>query len=217
MLPLRDANPSRRFPVVTVTLIAINVLIFLYQLTLPEDELYAQALVPYNVTHGFNTAVALTFLSSMFMHGGLLHIGGNMLYLWIFGDNVEDVMGPVRYVVFYLLAGIAAALSQVLVTPDTRIPMVGASGAIAGVLGAYLLLFPGARILTFFPYFFFFEVPAYVILIYWFVLQLIRGAATSLAEAAGGGVAWWAHVGGFVAGLALVKIVAFPSSAPLRH
>jgi hypothetical protein len=227
VIPLRDANPSRGTPLVTVALIALNTLVFVYELTLPQAGLqrlvFTFGMVPERLTTfatdpnvSFGDAT-LPFLTSMFLHGDWLHLLGNMWFLWIFGDNVEDYLGHARFLLFYLLCGLAASVAHLAFNWNSTIPTLGASGAIAGVLGAYLLLFPGARILTFFPYFFFFEVPAYVILIYWFVLQLIRGAATSLAEAAGGGVAWWAHVGGFVAGLALVKIVAFPSSAPLRH
>lgn len=208
MLPLRDVNPSRRVPVVTIAFIAINILVFLYQQTLSEEELYALALVPFQVTHRFNLGVALTFFSSMFMHANVLHIGGNMLYLWIFGDNVEDAMGHVRYIVFYLLAGIAAAFSQILVTPNTRIPMIGASGAIAGVLGSYLLLYPNARILSMVIMFYFIrlvEVPAYILLGLWFILQFFTGFASFGAEETGG-VAVFAHIGGFVFGLLTVKL-----------
>ncbi|MER3513333.1 MAG: rhomboid family intramembrane serine protease, partial [Chloroflexota bacterium] len=209
MLPLRDVNPSRRVPVVTITFIAINILVFLYQQTLSEEEQYALALVPFQVTHRFNLDVALTFFSSMFMHANLLHIGGNMLYLWIFGDNVEDAMGHVRYILFYLLSGVAAALSQILVTPNTRIPMIGASGAIAGVLGGYLLLYPNARILSMVIMFYFIrlvEVPAYILLGLWFILQFFTGFASFGTAGETGGVAVFAHIGGFVFGLLTVKL-----------
>lgn len=209
MLPLRDVNPSRRVPVVTIAFIAINILVFLYQQTLSEEELYALALVPFQVTHRFNLGVALTFFSSMFMHASLLHIGGNMLYLWIFGDNVEDAMGHVRYILFYLLSGVAAALSQILVTPNTRIPMIGASGAIAGVLGGYLLLYPNARILSMVIMFYFIrlvEVPAYILLGLWFILQFFTGFASFGTAGETGGVAVFAHIGGFVFGLLTVKL-----------
>lgn len=209
MLPLRDVNPSRRVPVVTIAFIAINILVFLYQQTLSEEELYALALVPYQITHRFNLGEALTFFSSMFMHANVLHIGGNMLYLWIFGDNIEDAMGHIRYIVFYLLAGIAAALSQILVTPNTRIPMIGASGAIAGVLGGYLLLYPNARILSMVIMFYFIrlvEVPAYILLGLWFILQFFTGFASFGAAGETGGVAVFAHIGGFVFGLLTVKL-----------
>lgn len=209
MLPLRDVNPSRRLPVVTITFIVINILVFLYQQTLSEEELYTLALVPFQVTHRFNLGVALTFFSSMFMHANLLHIGGNMLYLWIFGDNVEDAMGHVRYILFYLLSGVAAALSQILVTPNTRIPMIGASGAIAGVLGGYLLLYPNARILSMVIMFYFIrlvEVPAYILLGLWFILQFFTGFASFGTAGETGGVAVFAHIGGFVFGLLTVKL-----------
>jgi hypothetical protein len=221
MIPLRDANPSRGVPLVTLALIALNTLVFLYELTLPQARLqrlvFTFGLVPERLTTfaarpdiSFGDAT-LPFLTSMFLHGDWLHLLGNMWFLWIFGDNVEDHLGHLRFLLFYLLCGLAASMAHLVFNWNSTIPTLGASGAIAGVLGAYLLLFPGARILTLVPVFFVWlmELPAYVILIYWFVLQVLRGAATSLAETtAGGGVAWWAHVGGFVAGLALVKIVA---------
>jgi membrane associated rhomboid family serine protease len=211
MLPLRDTNPSRRFPVATVTLIAINVLVFLYQQTISEEEFRSLALVPFALTHNFSLEVALTLFSSMFMHAGLLHIGGNMLYLWIFGDNIEDALGWAHYLIFYFLGGIAAALAQVLVTPNTTIPMVGASGAIAGVLGGYLLLYPHARILSAVTLLFFIrliEVPAYILLGLWFVLQFFSGVATFETAGQSGGVAVFAHIGGFVFGLLTIRLFA---------
>jgi hypothetical protein len=221
MIPLRDANPSRSAPFVTLALIALNCFVFFYELALPpaglEQLVFTFGMVPARLAAfpahpdiSFGDA-ALPFLTSMFLHAGWLHLLGNMWFLWIFGDNVEDYLGHLRFLLFYLLCGLAASAAHLVFNWNSTLPTVGASGAIAGVLGAYLLLFPGARILTLVPVFFVWlmELPAYVILIYWFVLQLLRGTATSLAETApGGGVAWWAHVGGFVAGLALVKIIA---------
>ena len=220
MIPLRDANPSRGVPIVTLALIALNCLVFLYELALPpaglEQLVFTFGMVPAKLMAfptdpgvSFGDAT-LPFLTSMFLHGGWLHLIGNMWFLWIFGDNVEDYLGHVRFLLFYLLCGLAASVAHLAFNLNSTIPTLGASGAIAGVLGAYLLLFPGARILTLVPVFFVWlmELPAYVILIYWFALQLLQGTATLAESAPGGGVAWWAHVGGFVAGLALVKIVA---------
>jgi membrane associated rhomboid family serine protease len=208
MIPLRDVIPSRTTPLVTVGLILANAAVFVYELTLGERELSrfvdAYGLVP-------ASASPLTALTSMFIHGGLLHFGGNMLYLWIFGDNVEDRMGHDRFLVFYLACGATASALQMLASPQSRVPMVGASGAIAGVLGAYLVMFPRSRVLTFVPLAFFFrivEVPALVLLGLWFVLQLLLGLSALSATAADdlGGVAFWAHAGGFVAGMALVPL-----------
>ena len=210
MFPLKDDIPSRSFPVVTVGLIAVNVLVFLYELSLGEQlgpVLETWALVP--AVWLSNPARALPILASMFLHGGWMHLLGNMLYLWIFGDNVEDRLGRARFLAFYLLCGLAAALLQVAISPGSTVPMIGASGAIAGVLGGYLLLYPRARVLVLVPIFVFIRLiylPAPLVLGVWFVLQLFSGAAS--LGASGGGVAYWAHVGGFVAGLVLVKVMA---------
>jgi membrane associated rhomboid family serine protease len=144
----------------------------------------------------------------MFLHGSFLHVGGNMLFLWIFGDNVEDYLGHFPYLVFYLLSGLAAAITHILLNAGSRTPIIGASGAIAGVMGAYFILYPKARVLVWFPPIFFFHVPAWLMLGYWFVVNFFSGAATSIAETSqsSGGIAFWAHVGGFVAGMLMVKI-----------
>jgi len=164
--------------------------------------------VPFEVTHNFGPAVAFSFLTSMFLHGGFMHIFGNMLYLWIFGNNVEDSMGRLRFLVFYLMTGVIAGTAQVLASPDSRTPSIGASGAIAGVLGAYIVLFPNARVQTliFLGYFArMTQLPALLVLGFWFVLQLFNGLlAFGMTQM--GGVAWFAHVGGFVAGLLLVRL-----------
>lgn len=211
MLPLRDANPASRFPIVTVGLIAINVLFFLYEVAFGLEQVVNQmGLIPFQLTTGFSGPVLIDVFTSMFLHGGLLHIGGNMLYLWIFGDNVEDVMGSGGFLVFYLLAGIAAALAQVLIGPGSRIPLVGASGAISGVLAAYLVKFPHARVLTLVTLGYWIrltEVRAIWVLGFWFVYQFVLGFL-SLGAQSGGGVAYFAHIGGFVAGLALVWVFA---------
>lgn len=210
MIPLRDLNPTRRFPIVTLALIATNILVFLYELNLGDPALYrlirSAGVIPYEVTHGLNPAVARDFITSMFLHGGWMHLLSNMLYLWIFGNNIEDILSPFRFLLFYLLCGIVASLAQVFVHPDAYIPTVGASGAIAGVLGAYLVRFPTARVqsVVFFFYFIrFVEIPAIFVLGFWFILQFFNGlAALDVPQA--GGIAYFAHIGGFVAGVALI-------------
>jgi len=215
MIPIRDYIPTRRTPVITYLLIAINVVVFLYEMLLLaagqlDPFIYDWGVVPARVMGSFGLGTALTFITSMFLHGSFQHVLGNMLYLWIFGNNVEDAMGRGRFVVFYFLTGILSGLAQVLASPGSDIPAIGASGAIAGVLGGYLLLYPQARVSTLIFLGIFArlaEVPAIIVLGFWFVLQLFNGvAAFGVAEM--GGVAWFAHIGGFVAGLILVKLFA---------
>ncbi len=211
MLPIGDEQNGRVLtPVVNYALIAINVLVFLYQLTLPEPELlrfvFDWGAVPVEISRGQDLFALVT---SMFLHGGWLHIIGNMLFLWVFGDNVEDTMGHARYLLFYLLCGLAAGLAQVFIDANSRIPLVGASGAISGVLGAYIVLFPRGKIRTLIFLGFFVTVvlvPAWVQIGLWILLQFFNGfvALGVPTEETGGGVAYWAHVGGFVAGAALV-------------
>jgi len=215
MIPIRDTTHSRNYPVVNTLLIAVNVLIFLVQLAQGprQDEfIYTYGLVParYSVPQisayftSFQQVLAL--ISFMFLHGGFWHLLGNMWSLHIFGDNVEDQMGPFRYLLFYLLSGWASGLFHLFLNWQSPVPTIGASGAIAGVMGAYLILFPRSRILTLIPIVFipyFVEIPAYFFLGIWFLLQFL-GAAGSGAQ--GGGIAWWAHVGGFVAGMILLKV-----------
>ena len=217
MLPLRDVNPTRHFPLMTVILIAINVLVFIYELILgPQLEGFVQswAIIPYEITHGVDLPPAsiqpiyLTLITAMFLHGGFVHIAGNMLFLWIFGNNIEDAMGSLRFLVFYLLRGLAAAFAQIAVGPNSDVPNIGASGAIAGVLGAYLLLFPRAEVQTLVFLGFFVRLvrlPALLFLGLWFVLQLFSGVA-GLGMEAMGGVAWFAHIGGFIAGIVLINL-----------
>ncbi len=222
MIPIRDDNPTTITPVVTVGLIAVNVLVFLYQLSLggqggafvtvfgavPSALFGGESLSPVPAT--------LTVFTSMFLHGGVMHVGGNMLYLWIFGNNIEDVMGHGRFIVFYALCGVAAAYAHAVTAPDSLVPMIGASGAISGVLGAYLLLFPRARVLTLIPFGIFTRmdyIPAAWVLGFWIILQFLNGTL-SLGRG-GGGVAWFAHVGGFLAGMALIH--AFVRRRPGRH
>jgi membrane associated rhomboid family serine protease len=227
VIPLRDDIPTRRFPVATVALIAVNVAVFVFELTLPRygltlEGFYLRAgLVPYEVVNRVDVPpdglvpIWGTVFTSMFIHGGWLHIIFNMLYLWIFGNNVEDCMGRARFVAFYLICGIAAAATQVVVRPESLVPMIGASGAISGVLGAYVLLFPRARVLAVIPLIIFFPVfmlPAWALLLAWFALNLLQATSTIGAEA---GVAYFAHVGGFVAGLLLVWV--FSRRRPLTE
>lgn len=212
MIPIRDENPTRTVAFVTMTVIVLNALAFIYELSLPAkhglDALFADfALIPAAVTNAPSPASYATIFTSMFLHGGWLHLIGNMLYLWIFGNNIEDCMGHFRFVLFYLLCGIAAAATQISTGPDSLVPMIGASGAVSGVLGAYLILFPRARVLTLIPIWIFIRLvylPAWMLLIFWFVLQLVSGAATAGKQT--GGVAFWAHIGGFVAGMILIPV-----------
>ncbi len=243
MLPLRDNIPTSRTPVVTVALIALNVAVyFLWQrggisFGDPSNAHYIcnlqdHAAIPYEVTHpGKQVEIATgcqpptaatwtTVFTAMFMHGGLLHLGGNMLFLWIFGNNVEDAMGSVKFTLFYLAGGIAALLLQVIVSPSSQVPTVGASGAIAAVLGAYIVLYPRARVVTVIFIIFFFtilELPALVVLGIWFLQQALFGYF-DLANPAGGGggVAYFAHIGGFVFGLLAVRVLAKPPPPSVR-
>jgi membrane associated rhomboid family serine protease len=208
MFPIRDTQPSYSRPIVTVIIILINVAVFLHEITL--DEYSRNSLIAHYglVPRHFHFSAILT---SMFLHGGWMHIIGNMWFLWIFGDNVEDVMGHTKYLVFYLLCGIAAGLAQTLLSVGSRVPMIGASGAIAGVMGAYLIKFPHSRIVTLVFIFFFIttiEVPAVLMLLYWFFIQLVSGVETvGYAHLSQGGTAFFAHVGGFIAGMILVGVM----------
>jgi membrane associated rhomboid family serine protease len=227
MIPLRDDHPSGSVPFVTVGLIALNVLVFLYQASIgfganpraAEAFIFEFGVVPCRVTGSCAVSGAFphpvaTIFTSMFLHGGLFHIAGNMLYLWIFGDNVEDTLGHGRFLAFYILAGLVAALSQIAIHPGSRIPMVGASGAVSGVLGAYLLLFPYANVLVLVIFGFFVRFvrwPALIVLGLWIVVQFVNGLITASASAVGGevtgGTAWFAHIGGFLAGFVLLFLM----------
>jgi membrane associated rhomboid family serine protease len=222
VFPLKDDNPTSTTPVFTVGLIILNALVFVYQFSLeaggPDGARAGQAfisefgLVPCRLTGACRSAAdlpspVLSIFTSMFMHGGLFHIAGNMLYLWIFGNNVEDTLGHARFVVFYLLSGVAAALAQTAIGPDSTVPMVGASGAISGVLGAYLILFPHAYVTTLIIFGFFFRlvrIPAVVVLGFWIVIQVVSGLGSL---GVGGGVAFFAHIGGFLAGMGLLFLL----------
>jgi len=271
VLPLKDNNPTSRFPVITVAIIAINVAIFIWQLNFPTDQRLDQAgfgaidqssleygAIPYRITHtntgdcsvgavsesqgqfeagvvcpgtkDYEQAVAIgqqnpqaapikineaawwvTLFTSMFMHGGILHIAGNMLFLWVFGNNIEDRLGRIKFALFYLLAGLIAVYTQALIDPSSTAPTIGASGAIAGVLGAYALLFPHARVLTLIFIIFFVtlvEIPALILLAIWFILQFVPALGqVAVQTGGGGGVAYFAHVGGFLFGLAVAGIL----------
>lgn len=216
MIPLRDKNPTRHFPIVTIVLIVMNVAAFAYELTLgPNLEMFLlkYGVLPAQISKELhvgimNPLIFMTLITSVFLHGGWFHLIGNMLYLWVFGDNVEDKLGRLRFLFFYIICGIAASLLHIYLEPQSNVPTIGASGAISGVLGAYLLMFPKAKVVTLIPIFIFIQVaelPAFVILGLWFVLQFFNGLLSlGYATAGMGGVAWWAHVGGFVTGLIFV-------------
>jgi membrane associated rhomboid family serine protease len=214
MIPLKDINPTRTTPFVNIALILANVLVFFYQFGLPARAerafVMANATIPSHVAQflaghaGFQAAFEPLF-TSMFLHAGLMHLLGNMLFLWVFGDNVEDYFGHAAYLFFYLVCGIGSGLAHVLFNLSSPYPAIGASGAISGVMGAYILLFPRHQILTFF-FIFLIPVPAFLILGYWFVLQFLEGVG-QLGMAARGDVAFWAHIGGFLLGLAITAMV----------
>lgn len=222
MIPIRDTTPCRNYPVINNALIVFNVFIYFYQLGQGAELnrfLYTYGLVPARYSDpGLSgqfsfVQQSVAFISFMFLHGGFWHLLGNMWSLYIFGDNVEDRLGPVRYLLFYLVCGIASGLSHFLLYPESNAPVIGASGAIAGVMGAYFILYPSAKVLTFVPIFFipyFFEVPAFIFLGIWFLFQFL-GAAGSTGSSVG--IAWWAHVGGFLCGIIFLKVaLAIPSS-----
>lgn len=219
MIPLKDINPSRSTPWVTYLILAANLAMFVYQVNLRAgggervygEFIFGMGLIPEHLLHptlwaSLPLAPPLTLLTSMFVHASLFHLVGNMLYLWVFADNVEDAMGPARFALFYLLCGLAAAGAQVAMAPDSQIPMVGASGAIAGVLGAYLILYPAAQVLTLVFLLIFVRImylPAVLLLGFWFLIQLMSAAGPS-----GAGIAWYAHIGGFLAGVLLIRFFA---------
>lgn len=225
--PLKDINPTERFPIVTIVLIVINSIVYMYELSLGPELgafLTSWGTVPYEITRGVDlvgrtadspivhtttpTFHYVTLFSSMFIHGGFFHLFGNMLYLWIFGNNIEDLLGPLRFVLFYLLCGLIASLTHVVIQPSSVIPTVGASGAVSGVLGAYLIVYPRARVVTVVFLLIFVRVmllPAGVLLVFWFVINAVSGFSSLGLR--GGGVAWFAHVGGFLAGIALLRIM----------
>jgi len=232
MIPLRDDNPAHITPLITVSFIVLCTLVYLYQASLPPQPgelfvyrfgaipatVFGHAALPSEI-HGASPFIAL--ITSMFLHGGWMHLIGNMLYLWIFGNNIEDVMGHIRFIMFYVACGILAVFSHAVTDPSSTVPMVGASGAISGVLGAYLLLFPHAQVLVLIPlgiYTRMMYVPAALVLGLWFVMQVLSGGMS--VGRAGGGVAFFAHVGGFLAGMALIGLFKRPEVkffSPQRH
>lgn len=224
MIPLRDDQPTFSTPFINYFLIVLNLLVFAWEVAVGMQShraisgmLVEFGLVPHHSVavltgHSYDSLAAglLPFFTSMFLHDpfSVLHVGGNMLFLWIFGDNVEDYLGHFRYLVFYLGSGIAGNVTHVLLNANSNAPSIGASGAIAGVMGAYFILYPRARVLTWFPPIFLFHVPAWLMLGYWFLVQFLRGSVTAIATVSqGGGTAFWAHVGGFVAGVLVIHVL----------
>lgn len=217
MIPIRDQNPSGSFPYVTISIICLNSIIFLFELSLGhqrESFLFQFGIIPAKVTYHADISDSgllrayFPFLSYMFLHGGFIHLIGNMWYLWIFGDNIEDMLGRFRFAVFYLICGIGSAVVHVYFNSQSSVPCIGASGAIAGILGAYTITFPRAKVLVILPLFIIWpliELPAVFVLGFWFFIQFLSGA-TSITAIEGSGVAWWAHVGGFILGIILIKI-----------
>ena len=206
--PYRDDNPRVLTPYVTYALVAINIVLFFLQMVAPREFTTVFAIIPKMATVDLGH-FTLTLLTSMFLHGSITHLGGNMLYLWIFADNVEGILGHVKFIIFYFASGLAAGIVQTLVDPTSIIPIVGASGAIAGILAAYMILFPQAKVHALLFLFFYFtsiRIPAFFVLGFWFLMQLTNGLS-ALGLDTTGGVAWFAHIGGFIAGLALIQIL----------
>jgi membrane associated rhomboid family serine protease len=219
MIPLRDDQPTFSTPYINYFLIVVNFLVFAWELSVSHYALDSYMMefgvVPHHTLavltghlHAPAAAAILPLFTSLFLHASFFHVAGNMLFLWIFGDNVEDYLGHFTYLVFYLLSGVAASLTHILINQASRAPTVGASGAIAGVLGAYFILYPRARVLVWFPPIFFFHVPAWLMLGYWFLMNFLSGTATAVAATSrnSGGIAFWAHIGGFVAGVIMINI-----------
>ncbi|MEW5952292.1 MAG: rhomboid family intramembrane serine protease [Bacillota bacterium] len=218
MIPLRDSVRSGRRPYVNISLVLINIFVFIQQLAIEPYQLnqiyYTYGVIPAEALNVFfaggpSLPLAISFITATFIHGGWFHLIGNMLFLWIFGDNIEDRLGRARYLLFYLTVGVAGGVAHVLTNPASTIPVIGASGAVAGVLGAYLITFPRSRILALVPVLFFItvvEVPAVIFIAVWFAIQIFNGVAFLGGTA--NAVAWWAHIGGFLAGLALIKLMA---------
>jgi len=218
MFPLWDDQPTKKFPLITVAIIVLNTMVYLYEASLGEkftQFIYAMGLIPFEITHHTDllptgpSIIYLTIFTSMFMHGSIIHLLGNMLFLWIFGNNVEEYLGRVNFIIFYLVGGLSAAFTQIFFNPNSTMPMVGASGAIAGVLGAYLLLYPRARVTTVIIFGFFIrliKIPAVVVLSFWIIYQFLYGISSLAVKTGEGGVAWFAHIGGFIGGIILIKL-----------
>jgi membrane associated rhomboid family serine protease len=214
MIPLRDRNPTRSFPLITILLIISNIAVFIYEISLPEtklkDFIFVYGAVPEEIVNMKDfppknpIPIPLTLFTCMFLHGGILHLLGNMLYLWIFGNNVEDALGKIKFILFYILCGISASLTHIIMNPSSDVPMIGASGAISGVLGAYMILYPFARVDTLIPFFFFWRIvpiPAFFFILIWFLMQIAGASQMS------GNIAWFAHIGGFAGGMVLLFII----------
>jgi len=221
MFPIYDDVPTKRFPLITIVIIITNTAVFLYQSSLGSGQnafVHYLGLIPYEISHNmeiFTDGPALIYsaiFTSLFIHGGFIHLAGNMLFLWIFGNNVEDYVGRINFIIFYFICGIVSALTQTLTDLNSTVPMIGASGAIAGVLGAYLILYPKAKVNTVIIFGFFIrmiKIPAVIVLSFWIIYQFLYGIF-SLAESSGeGGTAWFAHIGGFISGFILIKLYNF--------
>jgi membrane associated rhomboid family serine protease len=215
VIPLRDENPTKSFPFITIAIIVINILVFIYELSLGtrlQDKIFYFSVVPYNITHLGSLNALLTLITSLFFHASFAHIIGNMLYFWVFGNNIEDKLGHIRFIFFYLSCGIVATLGHIITAPNSKIPLIGASGAISGILGAYLLLYPRAKILVLMPFFYFWrivKVQALWFLLFWIILQFFYGTTSYALTNASveGGVAWFAHIFGFFAGIILLGLM----------
>lgn len=214
MIPLRDENPTRTFPFITIAIILLNILVFIYELVQGEglqDKIMQFAVIPYNLAHLAGPRVLLTLITSLFFHAGFAHLFGNMLYFWVFGNNIEDRLGHIRFIFFYIICGVIATFGHVITAWDSQLPVIGASGAVSAVLGAYLILYPRAKVLVLIPLFFIWRiarVQAMWFLVFWIVLQFLYGTATSaLAGSGRGGVAWFAHIAGFFSGILFLRLL----------
>lgn len=217
MIPYKDDNPTKTFPFVTIAIIALNIMVFFWQVVTPSGlrgAVFSYGAIPFSIIHFQGDQPVhpfITIFTAMFMHGSPLHLGGNMLYLWIFGNNIEDKLGHFKFILFYLAGGVVAAYAHALSAPSSKIPMIGASGAVAAVLGGYLLLFPRASVNTIIFLGFFVQIvklPALIVIGFWAIIQLISGIVEKGAIAQGG-VAWFAHVGGFIFGVAVIRLLMF--------
>ncbi|MDD4363200.1 MAG: rhomboid family intramembrane serine protease [Atribacterota bacterium] len=218
MFPLWDEMPTRKVPIITILIIAVNAVVYYYQFFIVPNStqfIYSYGLIPYEIVKGVDlfpsgpSPIYLSIITSMFIHGNFVHLFGNMLYLWIFGNNIEDVLGDIKFIFFYFLSGILAAFMQIIISPYSDIPMIGASGAVAGVLGAYFILFPKSRITTlvFFGFFIrLIKMPALFVLGIWIVFQVLYGLSNLTSQSVNSGVAWFAHIGGFIGGILLIKL-----------
>lgn len=213
MIPLKDENPTKTIPFVTITIILINILVFIYELTQGaqlQDKILKFAVIPYNLTHTHNPKIFLTLITSLFFHAGFAHIFGNMLYLWVFGNNIEDRLGHIKFIFFYIICGVVATFGHIITAWNSKLPVLGASGAISGVLGAYMVLYPRAKVLVLIPLFYIWriaKIQAWWFLIFWIILQFLYGTlSATMAGADVGGVAWFAHITGFFAGILFLRL-----------